>query len=49
MGMNLSIVTIVVALLAIVLAWKLLKGTVKTMALLAILIVAALFIFGGGL
>ncbi|NTZ41594.1 hypothetical protein G7A66_00510 [Altererythrobacter sp. SALINAS58] len=47
--MNLSIVTIIVALLAIVLAWKLLKGAVKTVALLAILVVAALFIFGGGL
>ncbi len=47
--MNISIVTIIVALLAIVLAWKLLKGVVKTVALLGILVIAALFIFGGGL
>ncbi|WP_170002572.1 hypothetical protein [Pseudopontixanthobacter vadosimaris] len=47
--MNISIVTIIVALLAIVLAWKLLKGLVKTVALLGILVIAALFIFGGGL
>ena len=42
-----EIVTIVVALLAIVLAWKLLKGVVKTVALVAILIVVGLIVFGG--
>jgi len=40
-------VPIVLALLLIVLAWKFLKGIVKTVVLLAILAVAALFVFGG--
>ena len=44
-----SIFTIVVALLAVFLAWKLLKGVVKTVALVAILVVAVLVVFGGGL
>jgi hypothetical protein len=44
-----SILTIIVALIAIVIAWKVLKGIVKTVALVAILIVAALVVFGGGL
>ena len=47
--MDASIVTIIVALIAIVIAWKVLKGIVKTVALVAILIVAALVVFGGGL
>ena len=47
--MDASVVTIIVALLAIFLAWKLLKGVVKTVALVAILVVAALVVFGGGL
>ncbi|WP_324827304.1 hypothetical protein [Qipengyuania zhejiangensis] len=42
-----SIITIIVALFAIVLAWKVLKGIVKTMVLAAILIAAAVFVFGG--
>ncbi|MBO0750197.1 MAG: hypothetical protein J2O44_07195 [Porphyrobacter sp.] len=40
------IIAIVIALIAIVVSWKLLKGLVKTAALLAILIVAAIFVFG---
>ena len=47
--MEASIVTIVVALIAVFIAWKVLKGMVKTIALVAILIVAALVVFGGGL
>ena len=47
--MDASILTIIVALIAIVIAWKVLKGIVKTVALVAILIVAALVVFGGGL
>jgi mannose/fructose/N-acetylgalactosamine-specific phosphotransferase system component IID len=42
-----QILPIVVALLLIVLAWKFLKGVVKTVVLLAVLVVAALFVFGG--
>jgi len=40
------IVAIVVALVAIVLAWKVLKGLAKTAALVGILILAAIFMFG---
>ena len=42
-----EIVTIVLALLGIFIAWKVLKGVVKTVALVAILVVAALLMFGG--
>ena len=41
------IVLIVVALLAVVLAWKLLKGLAKTVVLVGILALAALYVFGG--
>lgn len=41
-----NIVTIVVALIAIALAWKVLRGIFKTLALLAILAVAAFVVFG---
>ena len=41
-----SIVPILVALVLIVLAWKFLAGLVKTVVLVAILIVAAIFVFG---
>ena len=47
--MDASILTIIVALIAILIAWKVLKGIVKTVALVAILVVAALVVFGGGL
>ena len=43
------IVPIVVALVLIVVAWKVLKGLVKTIALIAIAGLAALYVFGGGL
>ena len=46
--MDSSIITIIVALIAIFLAWKVLKGMIKTVALIAILIVAAVVVFGGG-
>ena len=39
-------IAIVVALIAIGLAWKLFKGMAKTAALVAILVVAALYMFG---
>ena len=45
--MEASIGTLVVALIAMVIAWKLLKGIVKTLALVAILAVAAYLVFGG--
>lgn len=39
--------TIFLALVAIVVAWKVFKGVVKTIALVVILIAAAIFVFGG--
>ncbi len=42
-----DIVTIIIALVAIFIAWKLLAGIVKTVALVGILIVAAIIVFGG--
>jgi hypothetical protein len=41
------LVPIVVALIAVVLAWKLLKGLIKTTALVGIVVLAAIFMFGG--
>ncbi|MBS7668640.1 hypothetical protein [Croceicoccus gelatinilyticus] len=41
-----SLLIIIVALVAVFIAWKVLKGIVKTLALVAILIVAAIFVFG---
>ena len=38
--------TVVVVLILIVAAWKLLKGMVKTVALAAILIFAAIMVYG---
>ena len=44
------IVPIVVALVGIVIAWKLLKGLIKTLVLVGILALAALWVFQiGGL
>ena len=41
------VVLVVVALLAVVLAWKLLKGLAKTVVLVGILALAAVYVFGG--
>jgi hypothetical protein len=43
-----QIVPIVVALVLIVIAWKVLKGLVKTVVLVGILALAALWVFQGG-
>ncbi|WJY18139.1 hypothetical protein QQS45_10975 [Alteriqipengyuania flavescens] len=43
-----EITTIIVALVLVFIAWKVLKGMIKTVALVGILIVAALIVFGGG-
>ena len=43
------IVPLVVALVGVVIAWKLLKGLVKTVVLVGILALAAWWVFGGGL
>ncbi len=43
-----SIATIIIALIAIFIAWKVLKGMVKTVALVVILIIAAIVVFGPG-
>ena len=42
------IVPLAVALVLVVVAWRLLKGLVKTVALVAILALAALYVFGAG-
>ena len=44
--MEINIVTIIVALIAVAIAWKVLSGIFKTLALLAILAVAAFVVFG---
>ena len=41
------IIVLVVALIGVVLAWKLLKGLIKTVALIGILVVGAVLLFGG--
>jgi len=43
------IIPIVVALVLVVIAWKVFKGLVKTVVLVGILALAALYVFGGGL
>ncbi|WP_172799868.1 hypothetical protein [Croceicoccus bisphenolivorans] len=42
-----QLIVIVLALVAVFVAWKVLKGIVKTVALVVILIAAAIFVFGG--
>ena len=42
-----QIVPIVIALILAVIAWKVLTGIVKTVALVVILALAAAFVFGG--
>ena len=44
--MEFSIVTVIVALILVAIAWKVLSGIFKTLALLAILAVAAFVVFG---
>jgi hypothetical protein len=41
------VLPLVVALVGIVIAWKLLKGLVKTVVLVGILALAAVWVFGG--
>jgi len=41
------IILLIVAIVLMVLAWKFLAGLVKTVVLVAILIAAAVFVFGG--
>ena len=45
--MDSNIISIIVALILIVIAWKVFKGVVKTIVLAVILIAAAIFVFGG--
>jgi len=42
-----QILPIAIALILVVIAWKVLKGIVKTVVLVAILAAAAFFVFGG--
>jgi hypothetical protein len=41
------VLPLIVALVGIVIAWKLLKGLVKTIVLVGILALAAVYVFGG--
>ena len=41
------VLPLVVALVGIVIAWKLLKGMVKTVVLVGIAVLAAVYVFGG--
>jgi hypothetical protein len=41
------LIPLVVALIGVVIAWKLLKGLVKTAVLVGILALAAVWVFGG--
>ena len=43
------LIPVVVALVGIVIAWKVFKGLVKTVVLVGILALAALYVFGGGI
>jgi hypothetical protein len=43
------VIPLAVALVLVVVAWKLLKGLVKTVVLAVILGLAALYVFGGGI
>lgn len=45
--MDSTLIVLIVAALAIGIAWKLLKGLVKTVALVAVLAVAGVYVFGG--
>lgn len=47
--MDNSIIAILVTLVLVFIAWKFLKGVVKTVVLVAILALAAWAVFGGGL
>lgn len=40
-------IPVVIALVGVVLAWKLLKGLIKTVVLVAILVLAGVYVFGG--
>mgnify|MGYP000501249736 CR=1 FL=1 len=42
-----QIIPILIAVVLIAVAWKVLKGVVKTIALAVILALAAVFVFGG--
>ncbi|WP_162848935.1 hypothetical protein [Aurantiacibacter suaedae] len=42
-----QILPIVIALILVAIAWKVLTGIVKTVALVVILALAAVFVFGG--
>ncbi len=41
------VLPLIVALVGIVIAWKLLKGLVKTVVLVGIAVLAAVYVFGG--
>ena len=41
------VLPLIVALVGIVIAWKLLKGLVKTVVLIGIAVLAAVYVFGG--
>jgi hypothetical protein len=42
-----ALITAIIAVVGVVIAWKVLKGIVKTVVLVGILALAAYFVFGG--
>ena len=46
--METSIITLIVALICIAIAWKMLTGIVKTVVLVVILLAAAGYVYGTG-
>ena len=42
-----QVLPIIIALILVVIAWKVLKGIIKTVVLIAILAAAAFWVFGG--
>jgi len=42
-----SLIVLIIVLVAVAIAWKFLAGLIKTVVLVAILVAAALFVFGG--
>lgn len=42
-----ELITAAIAVVGVVIAWKVLKGIVKTVVLVGILVLAGIFVFGG--
>ncbi|MGC1269337.1 MAG: hypothetical protein WA842_01940 [Croceibacterium sp.] len=42
-----ALIPIIIALVGVVIAWKVLKGIIKTVVLVGILVLAGIYVFGG--